>query len=168
MKAFAARLDQLNEVVGRTVCWLAVLMVVVQFLVVVLRYVFGIGFVALQESILYMHGILFMAAAGYTLLHDEHVRVDIFYRDASPRKKAFVNLFGTLFLLWPICALIWWTSFDYVAMSWSVFEGSRELSGLPLMYLLKTFILIFASLLSVQGLSLAIRSGLEIWGQRDV
>lgn len=167
MKRLVGGIDSVNNFIGRGVSWLAILMVLVQFGVVILRYAFGIGFVAAQESILYMHGILFMTGAGYTLLMNEHVRVDIFYRDASPGKKALVDLCGTLFLLWPICALIWWVSIDYVSMSWQVREGSADLSGMPAVYILKSFILVFASLLSLQGLSLAIRSGLALFGRRD-
>ena len=101
--AVARMIDALNETIGRSVAWLALFMVLVQFIVVVMRYVFGIGSIFMQESIVYMHAIVFLAAAGYTLLHDGHVRVDIFYGSATPRQKAIVNLLGVLIFLWPIC-----------------------------------------------------------------
>ncbi len=162
MNSFLTRLDQLNEIIGRSVAWLAVAMVLVQFTVVVLRYAFGIGFIAVQESIIYMHGILFMAGAGYTLLHDQHVRVDIFYRDASPKRKAVTDILGTLFLLWPVSVVIWWMSWPYVALSWSTFEGGRQLSSIPAIFILKTFILVFPTLLALQGLSLLMRATLRL------
>src|SRR5690554_3054538 len=101
----ASLIDALNERVGRAVSWLAILMVLVQFVVVLQRYVFGIGSIWMQESIVYMHGLLFMLVAGYTLLHNSHVRVDVLYRTMSPRAKAWVDLLGTIFLIWPLCYL---------------------------------------------------------------
>jgi TRAP-type mannitol/chloroaromatic compound transport system permease small subunit len=137
----ARGIDALNENVGKAVAWLALLMVIVQFAVVILRYVFGIGSIFLQESIIYLHAVVFMVGAGYTLLHSGHVRVDIFYREASPRQKAVVDLLGVVVFLVPVCSLIWWASWPYVASSWRVFEGSRETSGIQAVFLLKTVIL---------------------------
>ncbi len=159
------RLDAINEYTGRVVAWLALAMVLVQFTVVILRYVFAVGFIPLQESVWYLHGLLFMLGAGYTLLHDQHVRVDIIYRGASPRYQALVDLFGVLVLLLPVCIVTWWLSWGYVANAWRVHEGSAELSGLPYIYLLKTVILIFVVLLTIQGVSLALKSLLTLAGQ---
>jgi TRAP-type mannitol/chloroaromatic compound transport system permease small subunit len=149
----AAQIDRLNHAIGRSAAWLALSMVLVQFVVVVLRYVFGIGSIMMQEAIVYMHGVLFMVAAADTLLQDEHVRVDIFYARASARRKAFINLLGCAFFVLPFCILIAYVSYDYVAMSWSVREGSRETSGIQGVYLLKSVILLFAAQLSLQALS---------------
>ena len=149
----AAQIDRLNHAIGRSAAWLALAMVLVQFAVVVLRYVFGIGSIMMQEAIVYMHGVLFMMAAADTLLQDEHVRVDIFYARASARRKAFINLLGCAFFVLPFCILIAYVSYDYVAMSWSVREGSRETSGIQGVYLLKSVILLFAAQLSLQALS---------------
>lgn len=154
----AGLIDALNERVGRTLSWLTLLMVLVQFVVVLQRYVFGIGSIWAQESIVYMHGTLFMLAAGYTLLHNGHVRVDVFYRTASPAYKARVDLLGTLLLLWPVCFLIFYVAFPYVESSWAVREGSRETSGIQGVYLLKSVILVFVVLLALQGLSTVIHS----------
>ncbi|MGB6085137.1 TRAP transporter small permease subunit, partial [Parvibaculum sp.] len=126
----AGWIDALNEHVGRVVSLLALLMVLVQFIVVLQRYVFGIGSIWMQESIVYMHGFLFMLVAGYTLLHNGHVRVDVFYRTMSLRAKAWVDLLGTIFLIWPLCYLIFIVSLPYVEASWAVREGSRETSGI--------------------------------------
>ena len=158
LKRLAAAIDWLNERIGRGAAYLAVALVVVQFIVVVMRYVFGLGSVGMQESIVYMHGVLFMAAAAYTLLHNAHVRVDIFYREAAPKKKATIDLIGTVVLLWPICWLIWSTAFPYVELSWAVKEGSRETSGIHAIYLLKSVILVFAALLALQGISTVIHA----------
>lgn len=158
MGRVAGAIDWLNFTIGRAVAWIALLMVVTQLVIVVLRYVFGIGFVWLQESVVYMHALLFLLGAGYTLLRDGHVRVDIFYREASPRTKAWVNLAGVTLLLIPVCLLILYIAWPYVVSSWSVREGSREASGIPAVYLLKSVMLMFAGLLMLQGLSLALRS----------
>lgn len=156
LKALVRIIDAINEAVGKTVSWLALIMVLAQFVIVVMRYVFGIGSTIMQESIVYMHAALFMVAAGYTLLYDGHVRVDIFYSQASPRKKAWTNLGGVVFFLMPVCALVWWVSWPYVASAWAVLEGSPEgRSGIPGVFLLKTLILAFAAVLSAQGVSMA-------------
>jgi TRAP-type mannitol/chloroaromatic compound transport system permease small subunit len=149
----AAQIDRLNHAIGRSAAWLALAMVLVQFAVVVLRYVFGIGSIMMQEAIVYMHGVLFIMAAADTLLQDEHVRVDIFYARASARRKALINLLGCTFFVLPFCVLIAYVSYDYVAMSWSVREGSRETSGIQGVYLLKSVILLFAAQLSLQAVS---------------
>ncbi len=143
---------------GQLVMWLALVMALVQFSVVLLRYVFGINFIWMQESTIYMHGALFLGAAGYALLTDDHVRVDVLYRDASPKLKAQINLWGTYLLLFPVCFLIIWTAAPYVAASWEATEGSNEASGLQLLFLLKSLIPVFALLLIFAGFDLAYRS----------
>ena len=157
-------LDGLNDRIGRATAWLALAMVLIQFVVVVLRYVFSIGFIMMQESVWYLHGIVFMVGAGYTLLHNGHVRVDIFYRDASPRTKAWVDLLGVVVLLLPVCWLISHYSSSYVINAWRVFEGSTETGGIPLVFALKTVIWAFVVLVALQGISLALRSILVIRG----
>ncbi len=164
LAGLASLIDAINETIGRAVSWLALTMVLVTFTLVVMRYVFGLASIALQESVIYMHGLLFMLAAGYTLLHDGHVRVDIFYREARARTKAWVNLLGVLFFLIPVCGLIWYASWSYVAQSWSVHEGSRETSGIQAVFLLKTVILVFVAQMILQGLALAARSIIVLMG----
>jgi TRAP-type mannitol/chloroaromatic compound transport system permease small subunit len=160
----ARRLDQLSEWTGRGISWLTLGMVLVTFDVVVLRYLFNIGWISLQESITYMHALVFMLGAAYTLRHDGHVRVDIFYQKFGPRGRAWVDLLGTLFLLMPVTLFIAWISWEYVASSWSLHEGSRETGGLPGVYLLKTAIPLMAVLMLLQGISLALRSLLVLLG----
>ncbi len=161
-------IDQLNERVGNAVSWFALLMVLVQTIVVLQRYVFGLSFIWLQESIMYMHGILFMLAAGYTLLHGGHVRVDIFYREASPRRKALVDFLGTYLFLFPFTYLILDTAYPYVEIAWRVQEGSAETSGIQGIYLLKSVILLFAGLVLLQGLSLASRTAFVLTGASQI
>ena len=160
----ARGIDRLNEHLGRAVAWLSLTLVLVQFLVVVMRYAFGLSSVWLQESILYQHALLFMLGAGYALLHDAHVRIDIFYGNASPRRWALVNLLGVAFFLVPVLGLIIGFGWPYVSLSWAVYEGSRETSGIQAIFLLKSAILVFAALLMLQGASLAVRSVLVLAG----
>jgi TRAP-type mannitol/chloroaromatic compound transport system permease small subunit len=157
--------DRLNDAIGRGVAWLTLAMVLIAFAVVVLRYVFSLGWVAMQESYVWLHGIIFMAGAAYTLLHNAHVRVDIFYRPGSVRFKAWVDLLGSLFLLLPVVIFVGYVSWDYVLVSWSRFEQSREAGGLPGLFLLKTIIWVFCLSVALQGLSLAGRSLLMLKGQ---
>lgn len=157
-------IDLVNDRIGRAVAWMALAMVLVQFIVVVLRYVFGVGSLFLQESIVYLHGTMFMVGAGYTLLHGHHVRVDVFYRGASARWKACVDLAGVVFFLVPVCVIIWIFSWPYVTKSWRVVEGSIESSGIPAVFLLKTVLLAFSVLMILQGVSLALKSVLRLAG----
>ncbi len=164
LAAVSRVIDGINEHVGRAVAWLALFMVLDQFAVVILRYVFSVGYIMMQESIWYQHGILFMVGAGYTLWRNGHVRVDILYREATPRRKALVDLLGVIFFLLPLCALIAWLSWGYVIHAWEVYEGSVETGGIPAVFLLKTMIWVFVALLGLQGISMAAGSILVLMG----
>ena len=155
---FARLIDNFNQALGMSVAWLTMMMVLVQFTVVVLRYTFGYGSIFMQESILYLHGFVFMLGASYALLHDGHVRVDIFYREASPQTKAKIDIFGIFFFLLPVCTVLFFYAFPYVAASWANLEGSNETSGIPARFVLKTAILVFCVLMSLQGISIVIHS----------
>ena len=143
----------LNSRIGRIATWASLAMVLVQFIVVVLRYVFGIGSLQLQESIIYLHATMFLVASADTLIADAHVRVDIVYAKLTPKLRALVNLIGSAVFLLPICILIAYVSFDYIALAWKVREGSRETSGIQAIYLLKSLILVFAAQGALQALA---------------
>jgi TRAP-type mannitol/chloroaromatic compound transport system permease small subunit len=164
---FVGVVDRLNDLIGRAVAWLTLAMVLITFFVVVMRYGFNWGRVWIQESYVWLHGIVFMVGAGYTLLHNGHVRVDIFYRPGSARHKAWVDLFGSLVLLLPIVVMVFWVSWPYVVESWAKLEGSREAGGLEGLFLLKSMILVFCVLIALQGLSLAARSVLVLKGHPE-
>ncbi|MEX2241856.1 MAG: TRAP transporter small permease subunit [Burkholderiales bacterium] len=162
---FARATDALNEYIGRVLAWVTLGMVLTEFVVVLMRYVFGLGSTIMQESIVYMHATVFLVCAGYTLLHNGHVRCDIFYSAATARHKALIDLVGVFVFLLPVCLLIAWVGWPYVKASWAVLEGSIEGSmGISGVYLLKTLILVFAGLVALQGLSLAIHSALLLAG----
>lgn len=158
----AAALDAVSEYTGRAVSWLALGMVLATVAVVVLRYGFDQGLIWLQESVNWMHSLVFMLGAAYTLKADEHVRVDIFYRAMSGRRKAVVNLAGTILFLLPLCAFLMVESLQYVATAWRIGERSREAGGLPMLYLLKTVIPMMAVLLALQGVSMGLRAVLRL------
>lgn len=160
---FGTRLSQLSEWTGRIIAWITVPMVIGTFVIVVLRYVFDLGWIWMQEGVVWLHAAVFMLAAAYTLKRDEHVRVDIFYRQMPPRRKAIVNATGTVLFLLPVCAFLVVTSWDYVAVSWSIREGSREAGGLPYPFtpLLKTLIPVTAVMIAVQGIADAL-SGIAL------
>lgn len=165
MSELAKRLGFINEWTGRAVAWLTALMVLITFTVVVLRYGFNLGSIAMQESVIYLHTLNFMLGAAYTLKHDAHVRVDIFYQKMGPRGQAWVDLLGTLLLLLPVCGFIFWSSWDYVADAWTVHEASGEAGGLPFVYLLKSILLLMPSLLIVQGMVIILTSVLILQGK---
>lgn len=158
MVELADRIDRFNGAVGRTAAWAALFIVAVQFAVVLLRYAFGTGSIWLSESIIYGHAALFMLAAAWTLREGGHVRVDIFYNEASERTKALIDLAGAVALLIPFMLVLAAFAVPYVARAWAVLERSREASGLPLVFLLKTLIPAFALLMALQGVSQAIRA----------
>ena len=155
-------LDNFSELCGRGLAWITLLMMCITFLIVVLRYLFGFGSIAMQESVMYLHATLFMGASAYTLKCDEHVRVDIFYRLHSPKTKAWVNLFGTLFLLMPVCLFIGWVSMDYLAATWRIYESSPEAGGIPAVFLLKSLIAVLVITLLLQGFAELLRNTLII------
>ena len=157
--------DALNERLGRLVAWASLAMVLTTFAIVVLRYLFNFGSIALQEAVTYLHATLFMLGAAYTLKHDGHVRVDIFYQRLSVRGRAWVDLLGTLLLLLPFALFLLWVSWDYVASAWALREGSRDSGGLPWLYLLKSVIPAMALLLIVQGLAMVMRNLLLLTGR---
>jgi TRAP-type mannitol/chloroaromatic compound transport system permease small subunit len=165
LELIARATDAANERIGVSIAWLALALVLVVFTVVLMRYVFGVASVKMQESIVYMHATIFMVAAGYTLLHNGHVRCDIFYAAASPRRRALVDLIGVVVFLLPTCALIAWAAWPYVSQAWAVREGSPEGSlGIPAVFLLKSVILVFAGLVALQGIAVALRSVLRLVG----
>jgi TRAP-type mannitol/chloroaromatic compound transport system permease small subunit len=153
-------IDRITAASGRIATWCSLYVVAAEFAVVVLRYVLGFGSIRLQESVLYAHAGLFMLAAAWTLQIDGHVRVDIFYARATPQARAIVDLFGSVVFLLPFATVLFILSLPYVERSWHIFEGSPQPSGLPLVYLLKTIILVFAALIGLQGLGQAIRAAL--------
>ncbi|MFN3349995.1 TRAP transporter small permease subunit [Pseudorhodoplanes sp.] len=168
MLALADAIDWINGKIGRAAAWLCVAVVGIQFAVVVLRYLFGIGSIWLHESILYSHAAMFLLAAAWTLKNDGHVRVDLIYAAAGPRIKAVIDLCGALLLLIPFAAAILYFSLPYVARSWAIMEGSREASGLPLVFALKTLIPVFAVMLMLQGAAQAIRAAALLTGKAQV
>ena len=158
LAGLADRIDRLNAAVGRAAAWAALFVVLVQFAVVLLRYAFGIGSIWLTESILYGNAAMFMLAAAWTLREGGHVRVDVVYAAATRRRKALIDLAGAVLLLLPFMVVLAWFSLPYVARSWAILEGSRETSGLPMVFLLKTLIPLFAVLMALEGVAQAIRA----------
>jgi TRAP-type mannitol/chloroaromatic compound transport system permease small subunit len=159
-------LDRVSSVMGRFTAWLTLVMVVVTFVIVIMRYVFDAGLIWLQESVIWMHAAVFMIGAAYTLLHEDHVRVDIFYRDMSDVNRAWVNLIGVLIFLFPLCGYLAYASFDFAAVSWSIRESSREPGGLPypLIPILKSIVVLMPVAVALQGVSLILRSIAKLRG----
>lgn len=146
-------LDGLSELIGKGAAYFAVLMVLVTCYVVITRYIFNTGSIAIQESVLYINAIVVFGSVAYTLKHNGHVRVDVIYGPSSARYKAWVNFLGSIFLLMPVTIFIFIYSWDYVMSSWAVLEGSPEANGLPYVYLLKSMILLMCLLLVLQGIA---------------
>ena len=149
-------LNRFSELVGSIIAWLTLPMVVATFLIALLRYAFSLNWIWMQELVVWMHAVVFMLAAAYTLKRNEHVRVDIFYRQFSGRSKAWVDLIGSLAFLLPVSIMLIVTSFDYVVTSWSIGEGSREAGGLPFPFvpMLKSVIPVAFVFVALQGIAI--------------
>ncbi len=157
-------IDTLNEWVGRGVSWVSLIIVLVVFVDVVMRYLFKTSFVFTQEMEWHLFAFIFLMGAGYTLLKDGHVRVDIIYQRLNIKGKAWVNLLGVIFFLIPGCIMIIMTSWKFAANSFSMLEGSPDPGGIPFRFIVKGLIPVGFSLLFLQGLSLGIHSLLQILG----
>jgi TRAP-type mannitol/chloroaromatic compound transport system permease small subunit len=165
---FVAAVGHLNAFVGRLFSWLVPAAVLICFAVVVQRYVFSTTQLWLQDLYVWLNGAMFMAVAGYTLLINGHVRVDILYRPANVRRKAIMDLVGVLIFLLPFCAVVGIWGFEYVERSWMLREGSANPGGMPGLYILKTFILVFVVLVGLQGMAMALRSVLVLAGRESL
>lgn len=163
--SFVIKQNHFQKRFGQAVAWTTLSLVFISALVVVLRYGFNAGSIALQESIMYNHAILFMLGIAYTYEQDKHVRVDVFYSQFDARKKAWVNFLGTLFFALPVMAFIIWSGWEYVSTSWQIKEGSGEAGGLAYLYMLKTLIIIMAGLVALQSLSVLIQSALTLFSE---
>ena len=160
-------LDWISRITGRLTAWLTVVMVVLTCIIVVMRYVFDAGLIWMQELVIWMHAMVFMVGAAYTLKHEEHVRVDVFYGSMSPQRRAWVDAIGVVVFLFPVCAYIAWTSLSYIGASWRDTEASPEAGGLPfpMLPILKTVLLVMPILLGLQGVSLLAKSVNRIRGR---
>ena len=162
LKNLSSTISYINKIAGFICAILVVLMSLNVFLVVVLRYLFGISFIWMQETYVWMHAYIFMLGAGYTYLNDDHVRIDIIYRSSSKFYKALVDSIGIIFLLFPFLYIIWNYSYPFVYKSWQMNEISREAGGLSMLYLLKLAILLFVVLLSIQAIAKIINNFINI------
>jgi len=152
--------DRISNITGKATSCLTLAMVIFTAIIVVMRYVFDTGFIWMQESVTWMHAAVFMIGAAYTLLHEEHVRVDIFYRKMSDRGRAVVDLLGVVLFLLPLCGFLAFTAYDFAAAAWSIHETSREPGGLPypMIPLLKSIVIIMPVAVFLQGISMLMRS----------
>lgn len=162
LHALVRYIDCFTEICGRLLAWLVLALAVLTAAVVVLRYGFNIGSIFAQEGINYLHGSLFMLGAGYALKHDEHVRVDIFYRRFSPRGRAWVNALGGVLFLLPLCGFILLISWPYTHASWAIRETSPEPGGIPALFLLKSLLPALAVNLFLQGLAETLRNAARL------
>lgn len=166
LSKIAQLINQFTTRVGQIISWLTLLLVFLVMTVVISRYLLGVGSIAIQESISYVHGIIFMLGLAFTLQNGGHVRVDIFYREFSARRKALVNLTGTILFLLPFCGLVLFGSWDYVMASWSIKETSSETGGIAAIYLLKTLMIAMPVTLALQGVAQIIDSILVLKKER--
>ncbi|CAA0102879.1 Uncharacterised protein [Zhongshania aliphaticivorans] len=164
MKQCVCLIDSFTERFGRLLAWLIPLMMLGTAAVVIMRYGFDQGMTALQESVSYLHGTVFMLGAAYTLKHGGHVRVDIFYSRFSVRNKAWIDSIGSIVFLLPLCGLILITSWDFTVNAWLIRETSVEPGGLPFVYALKSLLPLMAVNLGLQGVAEILRNLIVLMG----
>ena len=157
IKKVIFNIEKLNKKTGEAVSWLVLSMALTAFFVVLLRYFYNIGFVWMQESYIWMHGLIFLFGASYALMNDKHVRVDIFYRLTSEKIKALINIIFSILFLIPFIIIISKYSIPYILKSWDGLEKSREAGGIPFLYLYKSCLLLFCINLFFQTISLILR-----------
>jgi TRAP-type mannitol/chloroaromatic compound transport system permease small subunit len=160
--------DSLNNFLCKLVSGFTLLMVLLTFLIVILRYGFNLGWIAMQESVMYLHAMVFLLGAAHTLRVNEHVRVDIFYRRFSPKNQAKVDIVGSLLLLMPVNIFIFMVSFEYVMRSWRVMEASQEAAGIPAVFLLKSLILIFPLTMLLQGIAEVVHNVVRLSSTKEL
>lgn len=158
MHALSTRLDRFSTGVGWITAWFVSFMVVIQFAIVFLRYIFGINLIFAQDTVQYLHALIFLLGAGYTLLRDRHVRVDILYRSLTPAKRDVVDAIGVTLFVLPFCGALIYYALPYALRSWEIWEAAREATGLHLTYLLKSTITVFAFLLALQAFSTLLKT----------
>lgn len=153
-------IDRASIAIGRLTAWLTLFMVVTTFVIVLMRYAFDAYLVWLQETLVWMHATVFMLGAAYTLQHEGHVRVDVFFRRLGDRGQAWVNLCGVVLFLLPMCVFLGAKSYDFTMTSWAMHEASREPGGLPypLLPIIKTVLVLMPLTVGLQGLSMLARS----------
>jgi len=157
-----------NGLLGRVFSWFSLGIVAVCFTVVTMRYLLRMGSVPMQDAYVWLNGMMFMGIAGYTLMRDIHVRVDIFYRDAPLRRKAMVDIFGCLAFVAPFLVVLVVWSLPYVERSWALGEGSPNVGGLPGLFVLKSFLLVFAGVVGLQAVAMMLRGVLVLAGREDL
>ena len=168
MHSLIRKIDKFDDVIGRSAAWLALVMVLLMGLIVLLRYVFQIGSIALQESVIYLNALIFTLGAAYTLKEQGHVRVDVFNNRFSPKTQQIVEILGIVLFLFVTCGFVIWASWEYVSVSWRIREGSAESSGLPIVYLLKSSLIALPLLLALQGVSELLKAIASLLDQPSV
>lgn len=158
----------LNRLIGNIFSWCALAIVAVCFAVVVQRYLFSTTYLWMQDLYVWLNGAMFTAVAGFALFRDDHVRVDIFYRPASIRWKAIADMIGVCLFLLPFMAVVFIWGLPYVQRSWGLMEGSANVGGMPGLFVLKSFILVFSVLIGLQGLAMIGRSILVLGNREDL
>lgn len=154
MHKFTSTVDICNRTLAKVASVCAIVMMFCQVFSVVARYVFSYGIISVQEAVIYGHATLFLLGAAFLLQMNEHVRVDIFYGMMRAKHRRIVDIVAMLAFVLPVCGVIAWSAWTYVARSWGTLEGSPQSGGIPALFLLKSGILIFAISIALQAISI--------------
>ncbi len=154
VRALAGRIERLSILIGKSGSLILPLLVLTILVNVILRYVFNIGLIELEELQWHLNATVVMCCLAFTLQADEHVRVDLFYNRLALRSRDWVNLLGLVLLFLPFTGLVSWHAWQLAAYSWELKEGSPMPSGLPARYIIKGIMAAGMTLLTLQGIAL--------------
>ncbi len=157
--SLSSKIDKFTECTGRCISWLVIILVVLVGYDVSMRYLFQSGSVGIQEMEWHLFSIIFLIGAAYTLKHDEHVRLDVFYRSKflNDRHRAWIDAFGALFILIPFCILIIISVWPFLSQAYIHNEASPDPGGLPARWLIKSMIPVGFAFLLLQGIAESIK-----------
>jgi TRAP-type mannitol/chloroaromatic compound transport system permease small subunit len=161
-------ISTLNRAIGLVFSWLSLAVVLVCFVVVVERYFLHTTHLWAQDLYVWLSGAMFTAVAGFAMLRDDHVRVDILYRQWSIRGRAIADLIGCVIFLFPFIIMVLLYAWPYVMRSWRLFEGSANIGGMPGLFILKSFVIVFCVVVGLQGIAWALRAILVIANKEDL
>jgi TRAP-type mannitol/chloroaromatic compound transport system permease small subunit len=167
LASFVLAVERLNTIIGRIVAWLALGTVLVCFATVYTRYALNTNFTWLQEIYVWQHAAVIVLGAGFTMLMGGFVRVDILYGKWPARRRAKADLIQTVVFLFPFLAVLWGAFWILFFNSYKADEGSQNPGGLENQWLLKSSLLVFVALVTLQGLALCARSVLVLRGREE-
>jgi TRAP-type mannitol/chloroaromatic compound transport system permease small subunit len=158
MPRLTASCERISDLAGRLAAVLLLVLLANVFYDVVMRYVFNDVSIGMQELEWHLYSAVFLLGIAYALTHDAHVRVDLFYERLAPRRRALIDLVGTVLLVWPFCALVAYYGVGFAAEAWDLGETSGDPGGLRYRWVVKSLVPLAFTLVLVASLGFMLRA----------